>query len=291
MASLLPSAGCDRGPAASAGSPSTNTAAAAGAPTVASLVPAATDLLLGMGAGDRLVAVSTYDRTRPETSALPRVGDYRTVDWEQIATLRPSLMVVQFRPDKMPAGLAERAASYGVKLVNVRIGRLDDVFTTLAQLGDAVGEPAKAAAAATALRAQLDAVRAKVAGRPPVRAYLGRGDNPLDAVGGGNFVDDLLTIAGGQNVLAGPGYDDNSFPTVDREQLRALDPAVAINLLPDASPQVLDKAKQFWATVPEVSAARGGRVYYLTEPYLLWPGMGVGKVAERFAERLHPGAR
>src|ERR1700735_1713239 len=49
--------------------------------TIASLVPAATDLLIGMGARDRLLAVSTYDRQRPDVAGLPRVGDYQNVDW------------------------------------------------------------------------------------------------------------------------------------------------------------------------------------------------------------------
>src|SRR4051794_5058399 len=61
--------------------------------TVASLVPAATDLLIGMGAGDRLVAVSNFDAKRGATRALPRVGDYQTIDWERLASLRPNIMI------------------------------------------------------------------------------------------------------------------------------------------------------------------------------------------------------
>src|SRR5690242_14198194 len=52
-------------------------------PTLASLSPAATDLLVGMGAGDHLIAVSNFDADRDETRGLPRVGDYRTQDWEK----------------------------------------------------------------------------------------------------------------------------------------------------------------------------------------------------------------
>src|SRR5438477_9203291 len=64
---LFAPAGCDRKPAAKSISP------AAKRPSVASLVPAATDLLIGMGAGDHLVAVSTWDADRPEIAGLPKV--------------------------------------------------------------------------------------------------------------------------------------------------------------------------------------------------------------------------
>src|ERR1700744_3416424 len=61
-------------------------------PTVASMVPAATDILLGMGAGDHLVAVSNYDTANPGAARLPRVGDYQNTDWEKLASLKPDVI-------------------------------------------------------------------------------------------------------------------------------------------------------------------------------------------------------
>src|SRR5690348_4099887 len=57
--------GCDR----TASRHATNTASTK--PTVASLVPAATDMIIAMGAADQLVAISNYDRERPEIQKLP----------------------------------------------------------------------------------------------------------------------------------------------------------------------------------------------------------------------------
>src|SRR5205807_2554340 len=65
-------AGCRDGPAASTSRPSSG-----GAMRVASLAPAATDLILGMGAGDHLVAVSNYDAAEIGGRKLPQVGDYQ----------------------------------------------------------------------------------------------------------------------------------------------------------------------------------------------------------------------
>src|SRR2546426_11082993 len=77
-------------------------------PTLASLSPAATDLLVGMGAGDHLIAVSNFDAERDETRGLDRVGDYRTQDWEKLSALRPQKMIIQMRPDRLPPGLRDR---------------------------------------------------------------------------------------------------------------------------------------------------------------------------------------
>ena len=99
-------------------------------PRVASLVPAATDMLLGMGAGEHLVAVSNYE-TSARVAKLPRVGDYQTTDWETLARLRPDAMIIQIAPDRLPPGLKQRADELHIALVNVKIDRLQDVFATM----------------------------------------------------------------------------------------------------------------------------------------------------------------
>ncbi|HMO26587.1 MAG TPA: hypothetical protein PKB10_09985, partial [Tepidisphaeraceae bacterium] len=71
--------------------------------TVASLSPAATDLILGAGLDDRLVAVSSYD-SADVARGRSRVGDYLTIDWEKLAEVRPRLMIIQVHPDRMPDG-------------------------------------------------------------------------------------------------------------------------------------------------------------------------------------------
>src|SRR4051794_5772829 len=63
VALIISSAGCERGQ-----SPLSTTAKS---PRVASLVPAATDLLVAMGASDHLVAVSSWDQAIPEVRNLP----------------------------------------------------------------------------------------------------------------------------------------------------------------------------------------------------------------------------
>src|SRR5690606_38033830 len=78
LAAAIGLAACEREAAPSAASPTAERPI-----TVASLVPAASQLVLAMGAGDQLVATSNYD-VDPEAAHLPRVGDYQTADWERL---------------------------------------------------------------------------------------------------------------------------------------------------------------------------------------------------------------
>src|ERR1041385_4892477 len=147
-------------------------AAVTKSPKVASLVPAATDLIVGMGAADHLVAVSTFDTQRPEIKSLPRVGDYQQIDWEQIAALRPDIMIVFYSPERKPAAVRQRVEELKIQLLNVHTQRPDDVFAELANLGNALHEPQKAIDEYKQLRNRLDAVRKRTAGKAKVRTLV-----------------------------------------------------------------------------------------------------------------------
>jgi iron complex transport system substrate-binding protein len=237
-----------------------------------------------MGAGDHLVAVSNYDDTQREgLRGLPKVGDYQAIDWERLHQLRPNVMVIFQSPDRVPAGLKQKADELGVKLVNVRTETLDDIFTESRKLGGLVGETAKADAAIARTQARLDAVRQRVAGKPKVRTLIAREAGGSGVVGRDNFINDLLEIAGGENVITTPGW-----PNIDGETLVSLKPDAVIHLLSGEPEHVLAEARAFWKSQPNVPAERNGRVYYLNEWYSQVPGSHVAELAEKMADALHP---
>jgi ABC-type hemin transport system substrate-binding protein len=278
LAAMLCS-GCREKASAPATGPTTR-----GAGTAASLSPAATDLILGMGAGDHLVAVSNYDPADVGKRKLPRVGDYLTTDWETLATLRPATMIIQMDPVRLPEGFTRRAQRLGIKLLNVRINRLDDVMQASEQIGGEIGEPAKGKKLADELRERIEAVRRRCAGQPRVRTLLTLDDRGESIVGRGEFLDDMLTAAGGENAgasLAG------AYPRGDIETLIALKPDAVIILKPGATAELLAKAKELCRRL-EVPAGRDGRVYLIADENVLLPGSHVAQVTEEIARLLHP---
>ncbi|MDP9172689.1 MAG: ABC transporter substrate-binding protein [Planctomycetota bacterium] len=271
----------------SAKSASAGKAGEAVAPRVASVTPAGTDLLIGIGAGDHLVGVSNYDDAREGTADKPRVGDYQNIDWEKLSPLGAQILIVFYAADRIPPALQERCDAQGIKIVNVKLETLDNIYSETARLAEAVGEVEKGRRAVEALKAKLAEVAARVAGRARPRAILVISDSGSSLAGPGTFLDELLAIAGGRNALSGPGplYRD-----VDREAMRAMMPEVVLQLIPDGdrTPQVMKQARAFWDSMPELPAVKNHRVYVLTDWYSLQPGFRVVQLAERFADILHP---
>jgi iron complex transport system substrate-binding protein len=257
-------------------------------PRVASISPAGTDLVIGIGARRHLVAISNYDSDRPETAGLPRIGDYLGIDREKLVVARPQVLITQYGKDRINEGVKSFCDSSGIRIVNIHIEVLDDIFREMTNLGDVVGERPQADAAVGALRGHLDAIHQRVAALPPVPTLIvtNEGQPDLGIVGSGTFLDELLTTAGGTNVASGGGV--TNYKMIDRETLTKLAPQVVLQLLPDATPQQLAQAQGFWATVPNLPAVKSGRVYPMTVSYALVPGPHVGDLAEKFASLLHP---
>ena len=263
----------------------TTPAPAAKPPTIASLVPAATDLMVGMGCGQHLVAVSNFD-LGPQTANLPRVGDYQQTDWEKLSRLRPNVIVTQFDPGHIPGGFTEQCGRLGATQLNLRIERLSDIDAAMVLLGAACDEPAKATAAVQRIRRALDDVRTAVAGRPRVRTLIVVGATGLDLAGRDTFLDDLLNTAGGENATNAARY-----VTIDREALAALKPDAVLQLLPGADARTLEQAAAFWETLPELPAVKEHRVWQLTQTFIMQPGSHVAESAAIFAHKLHPQAQ
>jgi len=76
---------------------------------IVSIVPATTEMLFAMGAGNRVVAVGSYDRFPPEVDKLPRVGALLDPDVERIIAIHPDLVVLYGTQTELRTQL-ERAA-------------------------------------------------------------------------------------------------------------------------------------------------------------------------------------
>ena len=108
---------------------------------------------------------------------LPKAGDYETVDWELLTTLHPSVLITQIKPELQPAGFKSRAAHLNIRPVNIQIETLQDIFSAIDTLGDALKDPSLARAAGQQMRQRLDAAKLQASGQKPVRTLIVTGNS------------------------------------------------------------------------------------------------------------------
>ena len=261
-------------------------AAHAEARRVVSIIPATTEMLFAMGAGDRLVAVGSYDRFPPEVDKLPRVGALLDPNVERILSLRPDLVVLYATQTDLCTQL-ERA---GVPYYSYGHRGLPDITDTIRSLGVRVGVEARANALASRIERQLADIRTRVAERPRPKTLLVFGREPgtlrnIEASGGVGFLHDMLETAGGTDALADARQQ---AVTMSTELVLARAPDVIIELRYARADATTPADLRAWEALPSVPAVRNRRIYMLQGEEFVVPGPRVGTATERLARTLHP---
>jgi len=167
---------------------------------VISLAPHATELVYAAGGGAKLVGTVTYSDYPPAAQAVPRVGDNKALDLERIAALKPDLIVVWRHGNAERQTDALRALH--IPLFFSEPKHLDDVATSLRQLGTLLGTAPVADAAAASFSRDIAALRARYAVRAPVTMFFQVWDRPLTSLNGAHLFNDVIALCGGRNVFA-----------------------------------------------------------------------------------------
>lgn len=248
---------------------------------VISLTPSATEVVAALGAADLLVGVDEYSLYPPEVTRLPKVGSFLTPNLETIVGLRPTLVIV----DDVHGPSTGALHDAGIKTAPCAIHALPDVKDALRSVGAALGKTAEAERIVDEIDTALDAAAARrPARRPRVLAVIDReagGLGNLVAVGPGSWIDELLAVVGGENVLAASGV---RYPKLSMEEVLRGQPEVILDLSFAARGR---GGLDAWsaAAVPAVTT---GRVIALSDPFLIAPSPRVAQALAVLAAAIAP---
>ncbi|MGY4706205.1 ABC transporter substrate-binding protein [Candidatus Bipolaricaulota sp. J31] len=244
------------------------------------LLPFYAEILLDLGAGDRIVGVADSPNNPPEVADLPSVGPSFSPSVEAIVALEPDLVLGAW------GDVRDRLESLGIVVLTAGgpggyIRGIADIFDAIRKVGVAVGLVDRATGLVGKIAEEIVRIEAAVLGLPQVRVaflYMTAPDSPPWAAGRGTPENELILRAGGANVFG----DLAGFPQVSLEELVLRDPEV---ILTDPA-QVANVAQS--QRLREVSAVRAGRIYGIEASALI--STRVAAALRRLVELLHPDA-
>lgn len=286
---------------------------------VVSLLPAATETVCALGAGERLVGRSHECDVPPEVAALPvcsrpreplhgsdaeiddRVRDLVRrglsvfeVDADRLRALAPDLVITQAQCEVCAVSLAEVEAALGEwtgaapAVLSLEPSALRDVLADVQRVADALGEADAGRRLRAAMRERMRAIDGEANGVPgaPTVACI-EWVSPLMAAG--NWVPELVDLAGGDDRLGKAGEHS---PVIEWERVREEDPDVLL-VMPcgfDLARSV-DSAASL-AALPgydDLRAVKTGEVYAADgHRHFNRPGPRLVESLEILAEIFHP---
>lgn len=244
---------------------------------IVSLAPANTEILFAIGAGDRVVGVTSYDDYPAEVADIAKVGDFAGPNIEAIAAAKPDLVLAT---TGVQADLITKLEELGATVIAVDPQNLEALYDDIAEIGQATGTTTAAEKVVSDMRSEVDKVRTEVSSAKTATVFIEIAQNPLFTVGSGTIIDELITIAGGQNIVTEPGYVAYST-----EQVVKSDPTVYMATKGSMSdPQQLAKRAGF----KSLTAVKDGRVVVLDDNLVSRPGPRIVEGLKQIAEGLHP---
>ena len=259
----------------------TQAAAETPARRIVSMNPSLTRILVALGARDALVGVDDFSaRQEPGVALLPRVGGLYDPSLEAVVALEPDLVVLV--PSREQRDFRARLEALRVPVLALDPVGFEQVLDSIRALGARTGHEAEARARVDAITRARDAVRRATAGKPRPRAVFVLTRDPLFVVGRGSFLDEMMGIAGAENLGAALA---EAWPRASLEWLIAAAPEVILDSDSDPLP-----AREYWSRFPSLPAVAAGRVVAMSAGDVTLPGPDLDHALVTLARALHPDA-
>ncbi len=246
---------------------------------IISLYGGLTEVLAALGLAPRVVARTQGDDCLKN---IPTVGTHLQPNVEMILALRPDLVVQGGVPKGLPA--LKKLEAEGIPVAMFAPRDFPGLFSVIQRLGVLTGQSQAATTLVRNMQEKLTEVARRVAGRNPPRVFYEVRYHNLLAAGRGSIVNDIITRAGGENILKSP----QKLVAFSLEALVQADPEVyIIQQGPmNRSPEDIHARPYF----QELRAVKQGRVLVVEESLFSRPGPRSAEAVEQLARFLHPQA-
>lgn len=254
---------------------------------VISVSPKNTELIYAMGLQDRLIAVTEFCNYPPEAQKLKKIGGFtsETINLERIVELEPDLILCS---SGMHESLVEKLDNLGLKSLVLGAESLAGMYDEMELLGKVCDAPDAAGKLSQSLKARVRRVEDVVAGIPESqrpKVFYMVWDDPLMGAGPRSFIGEILTIAGGRNILE--DVREQPYPYVSHEAVVSRNPQFIF--APTTHSQEVDPEKiaqqPGWEAV---DASRLHQIYLLDGDQVSRRGPRMVDALETIAADLYP---
>lgn len=249
------------------------------APTaIVTLVASETETIFAIGAGANVVGVDEWSNYPEAALSVSKVGDMVT-NIEAVTALNPDLILAS---SSMNADAIAKLRELKLNVFATDPKTYDDVITKIEEIGKIVNMQAGANKVTTHMKEVKAKVTESVKDAEKKKVYLEF--SPGWTVGSGEFLDELLTLAGGQNIAAaGKGWFE-----VNAEEIITQNPQLII--YPDMGEEKSSilagiESRPGWEAI---DAVKNKQMFQVTQDPLVRVGPRLADGLLEMAKVIHP---
>jgi len=185
---------------------------------IISLAPNITETLFAIGADSQIVGVTDFCDYPPEAKLKTKTGSYISPDYETISSLDPDLIIINVENVSNPNYQALK--NLGMKLFVSKAGNVDEIFKMIKDFGTITGKYRGSDTLYARLKNEGAALRSEVK-HDSLNYLILISISPLMTTNGKTFINDILKLAGVNNMYSDQSID---YPEVSYEDVLSRDP-------------------------------------------------------------------
>ncbi|MFO8085334.1 MAG: cobalamin-binding protein [Desulfobacterales bacterium] len=249
---------------------------------VISFAPSVTEVVFALEQGHRLKGVTRFSNYPPEANNLTQVGSYVHLDVEKIVSLQPDLCLAI--KDGNPIEAIRKLESLGIPVYAVDPRNLNAVMEMISDIGDLLNAAIKAENIVENMKERIKRIKTLTSeNRERPRVFFQIGVAPIVSVGTETFLHELITLAGGHNLTAGP----KPYPRYTVEQVIGMAPDVMV-ITSMARGQAFDTVRAQWGKWKNIPAVKNNRIYLVDSDIVDRPTPRLVEGLEILAGYIHP---
>jgi iron complex transport system substrate-binding protein len=247
---------------------------------IISLAPSITETLFALGLDSSIVGVTDYCDYPPSAKLKAKVGGIMNPDIERIVALRPDLVLMS-GSGNMKSDY-DKLASFGTSVFVSYPHTIEDIFKSISDAGVLTSTTSRADSLLRELRLRRNELVNQAAAGPKRTVLMLLSLNPIVAIGPGTFLDEMITLANGENIAHS---STTAYPLLSREEILRRQPDVII-----ATNDIVRSSGDIISSYPEwksLSAIRNKRVGIVDASIVSRPGPRIVDGLEAVVKAIH----
>ncbi len=252
---------------------------------IISMAPSVTETLIHLGLADKIIGIDTYSADIPGLKANLPQFDMMAPDTEALAALKPDIILATGMSKSDGDDPFKPLLDLGVSMTYIPSATsLEAIKEDIDFLGQITGTETKAAEIVTSMEkeiAELVALVPTSEAKPQIYFEIAAAPN-MYSFGKNTFLNELITLAGGENILA----DQDSWVSVSEEVILAKNPTVIftnVNYIDNPIEEIMSRPG--WDSI---SAVKEKRVYQVDKNTSSRPNEFVTKGLREILVALYP---
>lgn len=242
---------------------------------VVSLAPNLTENIFAIGAGDKLVGVTSFCNYPEEAKKIPKIGDTMNPNMETIITLKPQIVFVSTA--SQIENFTKQLEAQNITVFVTDPKNLEDLLKNLKQFGDIFGTERQTTELLNNLQLRIIEIDALVKDKAKIKTFVQISREPLFTIGKESFLTEIIERGGGISVTKEVA---TAYPKLSKETALALNPdAIILSESEDnREPNELFKSS---------NAVKNEKIFKVNADILSRPSVRLIDALEQISEVLH----